>query len=591
MMSRKLYNNVRAYIKYIICTAALSISSGWTEMGEAEAQTLSLQTISNISKSDPLIITGAIGTSNHYYHSSGFQYSSPFASSAWANLNISLYGISMPVALYYSNSEFNFNYPHIAFNLNPSYKNWQGYFGQSTMSFSSYIMNMSFNGIGIEYKGEKGVRFGAFYGRLRNAINDDPEDLNARLPQYRRTAWGFKVGYGFGAHSLDLYVMRAWDTESSVRDYWRSRIAPEANFLFGLRGSSRVTKWLSLSAHAATSLFTSDNRAESVNIKQMERWDKIFDPKYTSNMRFAGDISANLTLKNLNTSLYYRMVQPNYKSMGATYMSNNYQSLGIAATSNLMHKVSIGANFSMQSDNLSKEQLFTNRGFVYSANAATRLGKLGLSLRYSGYQQRQYDGSIRVNDSTRVHRIMHSLGGSANYSLQKDILTHTFTLSAAYNVNKDLNKYATGISDVKTISAAGTYNMRVEPWQTDFSGTLNHQQSIGYDRKYTSDIFSLTAVRTFFEENQLHVSATLNLCYNRLEKMRENMSLGGDMQVGWTLNNVHTFSLSGGIARSNDVNITDNESMYNITEIDVGLSYTYTFSLFELKRKAVKEGK
>ena len=98
-------------------------------------------------------------------------------------------------------------------------------------------------------------------------------------------------------------------------------------------------------------------------------------------------------------------------------------------------------------------------------------------------------------------------------------------------------------------------------------------------------------MRTFFEENQLHVSATLNLCYNRLEKMRENMSLGGDMQVGWTLNNVHTFSLSGGIARSNDVNITDNESMYNITEIDVGLSYTYTFSLFELKRKAVKEGK
>ena len=426
------------------------------------AQTISQQTISNISKSDPLIITGAIGTSNHYYHSSGFQYASPFASSAWASMNISLYGITMPVALYYTNSEFTFNYPHIAFNLNPSYKNWQGYIGQSTMQFSSYIMNMSFNGIGIEYKSDKGLRFGAFYGRLRNAINDDPEDLDARLPQYRRTAWGFKVGYGSGANSIDLYVMRAWDTESSVREYWRSRIAPEENLLVGLRGTTRLTKWLGISANVATSLFTTDNRVDNVDSRKLEDWDKVFDVKYTSSMRFAGDVSANITLKGLNTSIFYRMVQPEYRSMGAFYMSNNYQSLGISANTHLFHKVSLGGNFSLQSDNLSKEQLYTNKGFVYSANASTRIGQVGLSARYSGYQQKQYDGSIRVNDSTRVHRIMHSIGGSATYSLQRDILTHTFTISGGYNMNKDLNKFATGVSDVKTISGAATYNVRVE---------------------------------------------------------------------------------------------------------------------------------
>ena len=573
---------LRAYLIIIFILALLA------PVGVLRAQTISQQTISNISKSDPLIITGAIGTSNHYYHSSGFQYSSPFASSAWASMNISLYGISMPVAFYYTNSEFSFNYPHISFNLNPSYKNWQGYIGQSTMQFSSYIMNMSFNGIGIEYKSDKGLRFGAFYGRLRNAINDDPEDLDARLPQYRRTAWGFKVGYGSGANSIDLYVMRAWDTESSVREYWRSRIAPEENLLVGLRGTTRLTKWLGISANVATSLFTTDNRVDNVDSRKLEDWDKVFDVKYTSSMRFAGDVSANITLKGLNTSIFYRMVQPEYRSMGAFYMSNNYQSLGISANTHLFHKVSLGGNFSLQSDNLSKEQLYTNKGFVYSANASTRIGQVGLSARYSGYQQKQYDGSIRVNDSTRVHRIMHSIGGSATYSLQRDILTHTFTISGGYNMNKDLNKFATGVSDVKTISGAATYNVRVEPWNTDFAGTLNHQQSIGYDRKYTSDILSLTTVRTFFEENQLNVSATLNVCYNRLEKMRENMSLGGDMQIGWTLNKVHNFSLSGGIARSNDVNITDNESMYNVTEVNVGLNYTYTFSLFELKRKAKK---
>jgi len=215
---------------------------------------------------------------------------------------------------------------------------------------------------------------------------------------------------------------------------------------------------------------------------------------------------------------------------------------------------------------------------------------VSLSARYSGYLQCQYDGTQAVNDSTRVHRIMHSLGGSASYSWQRsDQYTHTLTLSGGYNQNKDLNKFATGQSDVKTISGAGTYTLRVEPWDTDFSSTLNHQQSLGYNRKYTSDILSLTALKTFLTEKQLNVSATLNLCYNRLEHMRENMSLGGDLQVGYTLAKVHTFSLTGGIARSNDVNITDNESMYNVTEINVGLTYNYTFSLLELKRKANKK--
>lgn len=579
-MSRQI---IRAYIILLLALLAPT--------GTLRAQTISQQTISNISKSDPLIITGAIGTSNHYYHSSGFQYASPFASSAYASLNISLYGISMPVALYYSNNEFSFNYPHIAFNLNPQYKNWQGYIGQSTMQFSSYIMNMSFNGFGVEYKGTKGVRFGLFYGNLRNAINDDPEDLNARQPQYKRTAWGFKVGYGSQAHSVDVYVLRAWDSESSINDYWRRYVSPEQNLLIGVRGNTRITKWLGLSANVATSLFTSDTRAQSVQSDKLERWDNIFDAKYTSSMHFAGDVSANISLKGFNSSLYYKMVQPDYKSMGATYMSNNYQALGISMTGHLLRKVSLGGNFSLQSDNLSGEQLYTNRGFVYSASATTRLGKVNLSARYSGYLQCQYDGTATVNDSTRVHRIMHSIGASSSYSWQKsDLLTHTVTLSGGYNQNKDLNKYATGKSDVKTINGAGTYTMRVEPWDTDFSATLNHQQSIGYDRKYTSDILSLTTLKTFLSEKQLSVSGTLNLCYNRLEKMRENMSLGGDLQVGYTLAKVHTFSLSGGVARSNDVNITDNESMYNVTEINVGLTYNYTFTLLELKRKAKKAG-
>ena len=45
---------------------------------DTAAQTLSLNTISTIAKSDPLIITGAVGTQNTYrYSSAGNGYASP----------------------------------------------------------------------------------------------------------------------------------------------------------------------------------------------------------------------------------------------------------------------------------------------------------------------------------------------------------------------------------------------------------------------------------------------------------------------------------------------------------------------------------
>ena len=88
------------------------------------------QDIIQIAKSDPLIITGAIGTQNTYYHSSiGDGYASPLSNMFYANLNISVYGFSMPFSLIYTNDNLDFNYPHISFNLTPKYKK-----GDTTMN-------------------------------------------------------------------------------------------------------------------------------------------------------------------------------------------------------------------------------------------------------------------------------------------------------------------------------------------------------------------------------------------------------------------------------------------------------------------------
>ena len=550
------------------------------------AQTLSLNTISTIAKSDPLVITGAVGTQNTYrYTSVGNGYASPLSNSIYANLNISVYGISMPFALYFTNDGLDWNYPHLAFRLTPAYKNWRGHFGNSTMAFSSYVMNTSFNGIGLEYNSDK-MRFGAFYGVLHKAINDDPNDPFARTPQYKRVGWGFKAGYGSGKNYIDLYFLRAYDRPNSIDEAWRRYITPQENIVVGLKGAVAPLKWMSFSANAAVSMFSSNTDAPKVDTKQTQRWDKIMDVRYSSMARFAGDANVNFSLPGFSTSVTYRIVQPDYTSLGTYYMANNYHSLGVNMNGMLFKKVALSGTFSGQADNLTARQMYTTRGFIYSANASTRVGKnLSLAAGYNGYTQKQGDGTAKVNDSTRVHRRMASFTFTPSYLIESDVLGHAASLSVNYTSNKDLNKFAVGESDVKTLALGATYNLTVKPWQTDFGLTLSNQTSKGYKTKYTSRIATLSTGHTFFEENPLSLSGSISLVYNEVERQSKSLNIGGEVAASYTLKKYHVFSTSASFYKYGDVNPTKLTSNLDCTDITVSLNYAYTFSLLTIKKK------
>ena len=552
------------------------------------SQPMFAQNISEIAKSDPLIISGAVGTQNTYRYSSGSNgFGSPLSNVIYANLNISLYGFNMPFSLYYSNDDLNFNHPQLSFNISPTYKNWTGYFGQSSMSMSNYVMNMSFNGVGLEYSSEK-YRAGIFYGRLRNAINADPTDQFARTPQYKRMGWGFKVGYGSGRNYIDLYLLNAYDCENSIDEQWRKQINPQENIVVGIKGCVTPFKWLSLTANAATSVFNTDKHAPDAPVTT--DFDKVFDVKYSTLMRFAGDISANINIKGVNTSISYRMVQPDYTSLGTYYMSNNYHSLGITFGTSLFNKISLSGTFSGQADNLTKKQLYTTYGYVYAANASTRIGNhFSIMAGYNGYMQTQGDGTCVVNDTKRVHRQMASYSITPAFNYESECLGHNISLSANLTENKDLNKFATGESDVKTKALGLSYNISVKPIETDFSLTFSHQQSEGFNSKYISKIASLGTSHSFLKDKNLSFSASVSLCYNEVIRQSKSLSLGADLSASYTLKKVHMFSTSASFNKYGDVNISKLQSSLNCTDISVSLNYTYTFTLLEIKRKANKE--
>lgn len=543
------------------------------------------QNISQIAESDPLIITGSIGTNNTYYHSSvGNGYMSPLSNSVFANLNINVYGFSIPFSLYFSNDNLNFNYPQFSFNLTPSYKNFTAHIGQSTIPFSNYILNMSFNGVGLEYKGPK-FRASAFYGVLRRAINDNPEDLNPRKPQYKRYGWGFSTGYGNGANSIDIYFLRAYDSEGSLNEVWREQVQSQENLLVGIKGCVSFKNRVSLSANLATSAFTADKNSPKVTVGEATRFDKVFEAKYTSQVRFAGDASLSFNLPWLNASVSYKMIQPDYVSLGTYYTSNNYHSLGVNLSTTLFKQIMLSGSFSGQSDNLSKQKQYTTKGYVYNAMAAWNKGNVSLSAMYNGYLQAQSDGTLQVNDTTEVHRILHSMSLMTNYSLSRTNLDHTFSLSGNYTINKDLNKFSVGQSDVNTMALGASYMMNVKPWETSFTLALSHQETKGFNSVYRSDVASLSTGRSFLKEKNLNVSATVSLNYNEVQHQSKSLSMGIDLSAGYTLKKYHTFSLTGSVSKYGDVNVTKTTSGLDATDVRISLNYLYTFTLLHISKK------
>ena len=549
------------------------------------------QDIVQIANSDPLIITGVIGTNNTYYHSNmGNGYRSPMSNVFYANLNISLYGISMPFSFYYSNDNTQFSHPQFSFNLNPKYKHWTGYIGQSSMEYSSYVLGMSFNGVGVEYNDEKHWRFGAFYGVLRKAVNDDPNDPYARTPEYKRVGWGFKVGYTSGNNYVDLYVLRALDRLKSLDEYWQQRVSPMENIAIGLKGGVRPLKWFSLSGNLAASMFSTDTRVEKVETPEADKWSSVFDTRYSSMARFAGDVAATFTAGNLlSTSIVYRLVQPDYTSLGAYYMSNNYHSFGMTASSTPITNLSLTGTFSFQSDNLTNKQLYTTKGYIYSLMASSRINDfLNISAGYNGYTQVQSDGTAKVNDTTRVDRIMQSFYLTPSATFDGAALSHSISLTGSITDNKDRNPFATGESDVTSKAIGLAYSMGVKSWETDFSGNLNYQVSDGYKTRYKSSVATLGVSRSFLKEKELNIGLNFSLCYNEVEKQSKSLSLGADLSASYMLKKVHSFSLAAGMSKYGDVNQTRRRSSLDALDITASLNYTYTFTLLEIRKKAAK---
>ncbi len=524
---------------------------------------------------DPLTVSGTVGTQiTSSWNNADLHYNSPFSAVAYADMTFNLYGISIPMSLNLINvsaEQFSFSNPTFTLNFRPTWKKFTFYFGTACMNFSNYTYNgISFDGVGMEYKGDK-FRFGGFYGNFNHAttfrtklddrdaiqyLSDSLLGLNnvayTTFPHFERKAYAAHMAIGSLRNYVDFSFLHAVDDTASLPAQWYmydmmdttlfvrdSTVKGKENLALGMKGHFTIGKNVLFEANLGASLFTPDVARAEMEMKGgsgaavanklmgMLRKPKLYNPRYGSELRFAGDALLNLNFKPVSATLTYRFVQPDYTSLGANGFNQNAQTFGGNISASMFSNTAfLSLNGYLQRDNLDKKQLFTNQVGSYTVSWSNFFGEnVGLDVLYNAVTQNQFDGVMEIPEEVRINQITHSLDVTPSYTLSLDN-DHTFSLNFNLLQNKNLNKLMEGMSfDVTTTSYGLGYEVYLASSRLSLDANYDYSLSRSIGNSYNSHCLSGGARYNFVEKEDMTLSgyARLVMAYS-IDKEEEDLS-------------------------------------------------------------------
>lgn len=583
------------------------------------------QRINQIKNSDPLTISGNIGTSLGVSYNSNYPGSTPFSGSIFANLNLNIYSFNLPLSFYFVNNTTSFSYPQLpTFRLGatPTWKRFRFHLGNSSMHFNNYTYSgLNFLGAGLEYQG-KLFRAAAFGGLLSQAtkvkgyddrtafqqLADSLLGLNtpaSYLPQYRRDAVGVKLGVGNAKNYIDISFLKAKDIEKTLPDYLHDSIPAKDNITLGLSGRFSIKSWFTFTANVGASAYTANLRdsvspalTEGLGKYQnlLEKTDWLFGFRNNSKLRFAGDASMNFFTKHFNGSVTYRFIQPDYVSLGASTFSQNTHSLGLNANFNMFKNRSILTLIGYaQRDNLNKKQMYTNQVATYTLNWNNIISDhFSLNLSYNGIKQDEFDGTNVVPDSLRINQITHTATLSPVVTFMKGGNTHSISLNGNFIQNTNLNKLSSVDIDTRTITAGVGYAIDMESIRLSVGANYDFSISRSTYSNYLSNTLSgnINYRLISTEKTNWNLGFCTSVGYNIMqdEGAKNNISFSNSLSTNFNYRKHHTASMYFSLSNYSD-RVIIGQRIATDLDCRFTLSYTYSFAAKLIKKKSKGERK
>lgn len=542
--------------------------------------TISAQDLSNIKDSNPFKISGVVGTSNTLHFSNRTAiYRDPVSFNAFASLNVSVYDFDIPFSFYFTNRNLSFSHPFIHFGISPRYKAIRFHFGYRSMNFSPLTYNgLTFLGGGIEVD-YKMLRFGIFTGSLNQARPGDNGNAQNQPTTYRRTALGVKLGIGRSNNYFDLIFFKASDDTNSIPLSGSRFLIPKENIVIGTNLKLTPFKRLTLTSEMAASAYNENARISEIHHEKLDPYKSLFTVRYNTALRLAANARATINLGKATTSFSYQQVQPDYYTLGSSYMINNFSSYGWDINTQLFkNRVFFNGMMGYQTDNITKRQIYTNQIVTYMANVMARVSNtLNISTNYNGYHIRQADGTLKITDSLKLDQKMHNLTIAPSYTLVVKENSHSINLNYTISGSDNRNPLRDDFSDYKSGAIGLNYSYFIKQSGLTMMGNFNYQVSSSSYYSLVSNTLGAGIGKKFLNEGNLNVNLNANLSNNNINNLIKNTIANLQINASYTYKKNQSANIR--IAVNSSFNrFATTQSNLNGTEMVLGLGYTYRFS-------------
>ncbi len=554
-------------------------------------QNMQAQDLENIPDSLYVKATGGINLGLQGYSSNGMNARrDPFSYLLNANLTINISDvINMPFSATFSSGSKTFNQPSFAIlGISPKYKAVTLHAGYRNMQFSPYTLNgISFMGGGLEVDPKESIwKFKVLAGRFAKGI-PFKDDINGQieLPSYERWGWGGMLTLGKKDNAIDLILFKATDDHSSVNIPDSLNIAPKENLTFGVNTRFKVFKNINIKTEYAGSAFTEDTRMEEIvydRYTYLNNMGGLFTPRLSSSYSHAYSMNAAYSAETFSIGAGFQRVDPDYKTLGSTYMSNDFRNITLNASKSLLeNKVTVSGNYGFQKNNLEGDKEQTTNRVIAAVQGSVNINEhWNVSGNYSNYSTESNPTYINLVDSMKYMQVTKNYGGMLSYSTASEAVSHNVMLNLTVQNSDMLNNSATEVTQTNTLSrnALLSYSISIQPLQLSVNSSVNATVFESEDNT-SKTVGPVVSVQRPFLKKKINTS----LSWSRMITMNEGRNNSTSViraNVKYKVLPKHTIKLSGSASFFNRYTRNEETEGYvkeKSNESRVMLNYGFNF--------------
>jgi hypothetical protein len=537
------------------------------------------QQLDNLSQQKPFQLRGNFSTNLIGYGVSGIENRlTPFAFMVSANATASVYGISMPFSVRYSNQQVNYTQPFNQFGISPSYKWAKAHIGYRSVNFSNFTMaGHSFLGGGLELN--PGLfRFGFIYGRFKKSAVAFEQAIDTTQTLTRK-GFGAKIGVGSEKNYVDLIFLQIRDDSTTLLQPQSQLFSPaEENAVGGINTRITFSRSLFFESEVAASIYTTDISAPGFDVDDssllLQKAMGVINVNQSSELLTALRASLNFRTKAFSSRLEYRRIDPGYRSMGAYFMNNDIENFTVAPSFSLFNrKLNLRGSIGLQRDNLRNAKRATSLRTISSAQVSWNPAPVfGIDLSYSNYSSNQRAGRVPLIDSLKFFQTNSNITAAPRLLFTGTQFNHMimaiFTRMELFDRNINTKMFTENQATMINFN----YSMSILEHQATLSAGFNYNKLENFAGTQSAGGFTLGAQKNFLD-------GKLNLGINN-STIRMEYPQG----VGWTLNT--SVNTSYRITRKHALRFNlyyirsdfpDGMLSNDFNEIKGDMSYAYTF--------------